>query len=529
MANYCRLCLKESDTISIYTYKNSYSVAYWITAIIPELIFGNNDPLSKEICLECLDIIMKANELKNQSIANDAQMREKYEKVAWESEWIEMCNIKKEEDISDFPPSLKSENSVCFEATVRLEKLNVKNVPKKRMEFRARCKSGKESSTNGKRIRTYKRKEFIIDRRAPRAPIIKDLSKIKDKSLKKRAVRYAECNKCEEKFDSWEELDLHSFIHCDYVEEYQEPGARIWKCCLCVFKTISGQEDLHEHLYIHKKEFESDDIVICNRCSYIFKDFDDSISHIDGHNMPITHRCLKCMKMFPFGKKLLRHLQRYSFYRYCDYCGYSAMDKTELQDHILAVHFHKYSYLCQLCGFEASTNQSLGCHMRSKHTEKKFKCAICPRAFVNSTSYRIHQSSHNNKYNYECLTCYRKFKTSSSLVRHNRLHKPEKLEEIKKKYGCEYCGKQFLGSYALNRHIYTHTGVKPFVCSFDGCGKAFPEKYKLEMHIKAHNGELLYRCRFEGCQEVFKSRSQYKVHKETHPTQDIIIETFELI
>lgn len=61
--------------------------------------------------------------------------------------------------------------------------------------------------------------------------------------------------------------------------------------------------------------------------------------------------------------------------------------------------------------------------------------------------------------NYECQTCYRKFKTSSSLVRHNRLHKPEKLEEIKKKYGCEFCGKQFLGSYALNRHINTHTGV----------------------------------------------------------------------
>ncbi|CRK92169.1 CLUMA_CG005719, isoform A [Clunio marinus] len=487
MANYCRLCLKESETLSIYTYQKNYTITYWITAVIPELIFEDNDPFSKGICLECLDIIMKANELKRQSIANDAQMRERYEKVAWDTEWIEMCNIKKEDDTSDPQISLKS---------------NVRNVPKKRMELRPREKSTKKSPEGKKLKKACRRKEFIIDRRAPRPRIIKNKRKLKNKSLKTH-VRYAKCSKCEKKFDSWEELDLHSFLHCDYVEEYQDPNPQ--------------------------KEFESDDIVICNRCSYIFKDFDDSISHIDGHNMPITHRCLKCMKMFPFGKKLLRHLQRYSFYRYCDYCGYSAMEKKALRDHILTVHFHKHLYLCQLCGYKATTHHSLRGHMRSKHTAKKFKCALCPKMFMSSTSYRIHQSTHNNKYNYECQTCYRKFKTSSSLVRHNRLHKPEKLEEIKKKYGCEFCGKQFLGSYALNRHINTNTGVKPFICNFDGCGKAFPEKYILEMHIKGHNGELLYRCHFEGCQEAFKSRSQYKIHKETHPTQDIIIEAFEII
>ena len=49
-------------------------------------------------------------------------------------------------------------------------------------------------------------------------------------------------------------------------------------------------------------------------------------------------------------------------------------------------------------------------------------------------------------------------------------------------HSCDECGKKFRQKRDLTRHKFTHTGEKPFSCSY--CDKRFSRKDKLNLHVK---------------------------------------------
>ncbi|KAI6110617.1 hypothetical protein EDD16DRAFT_1238508 [Pisolithus croceorrhizus] len=54
------------------------------------------------------------------------------------------------------------------------------------------------------------------------------------------------------------------------------------------------------------------------------------------------------------------------------------------------------------------------------------------------------------------------------------------------KYECAYCGKGFTRPSSLKIHLNSHTGEKPFVCTFEGCGRSFSVLSNMRRHARVH-------------------------------------------
>ncbi len=93
------------------------------------------------------------------------------------------------------------------------------------------------------------------------------------------------------------------------------------------------------------------------------------------------------------------------------------------------------------------------------------------------------------------LGCAHRFSDTCEVTTHPGTHSG------KKPFVCSYedCGRTFAHSYNLRRHLRIHTGEKPFVCSYEDCRRSFAQSACLVYHLRAHAGDKRFVCRWEGC------------------------------
>ncbi|GIX99217.1 transcription factor IIIA [Caerostris extrusa] len=138
----------------------------------------------------------------------------------------------------------------------------------------------------------------------------------------------------------------------------------------------------------------------------------------------------------------------------------------------------------------------------------------CTASYNHKYKYEVHLRSHSGERPYVCSYegCGKAYISSSHCKRHEHTHGSS--------YPCpeKGCFEVLKTKSTLNKHIKTvHLKIKKhkvFPCT--ECGKDFNKHKTLQMHLLKHTGELPYKCEFEGCKKAFLTPSKLKRHNKVH-------------
>ena len=148
-------------------------------------------------------------------------------------------------------------------------------------------------------------------------------------------------------------------------------------------------------------------------------------------------------------------------------------------------------FICDVCGQGFYLQKQLSSHMR-RHGERKFKCPQlgCQWSFYFSSELDAHVRSHTREKPYLCDICGYAASTKNRLLRHSRTHSGER------KYHCDYCTYKAGTSTHLRRHMRIHIGSKPYKCPY--CEYRCNTHENIRKHIiktKKHAGMNIYPCK----------------------------------
>ncbi|KAL1774808.1 PR domain zinc finger protein 4 [Sigmodon hispidus] len=176
-------------------------------------------------------------------------------------------------------------------------------------------------------------------------------------------------------------------------------------------------------------------------------------------------------------------------------CGKECNSYSEFKAHLTS-HIHSH-----LPGQGHSSS-----HGPSHSRERKWKCSICPQAFISPSKLHVHFMGHMGMKPHKCDFCSKAFSDPSNLRTHLKIHTGQK------NYRCTLCDKSFTQKAHLESHMVIHTGEKNLKCDY--CDKLFMRRQDLKQHVLIHTQERQIKC--PKCDKLFLRTNHLKKHLNSH-------------
>ncbi|XP_052859863.1 transcription factor grauzone-like [Anopheles cruzii] len=279
------------------------------------------------------------------------------------------------------------------------------------------------------------------------------------------------CEVCAKVSDSFSDLLAH------YRTAHNTGG--FVRCCDRTFKKKCLAL---EHLEVHLGTIR------CDICSKTYNSVDTlELHNLQQHSGPEAKpfKCDKCHQSFPKAYLLKSHLKRHK-QEPCPTCGKMLSNYSALKMHIAMIHKKTPNLICDICGKEMTTKQTMERHMNMHmglETVERVQCGQCQKWFKGIYVLQRHVKHVHTEQGqiFQCDICLQKYPNTRALTHHKqRVH-------VEEKFACEFCGKRFKRKIYLREHVASHTGQPLYSCNL--CTATFNSSGNLYAHRrKSHVG-----------------------------------------
>ncbi|XP_041040856.1 zinc finger protein 611 isoform X1 [Carcharodon carcharias] len=301
------------------------------------------------------------------------------------------------------------------------------------------------------------------------------------------------CSFCKKVFTKQKAWKLHEVTH------QQKPD--LFYCSKCPsFYSSENVRDLHSACH-YENAFK------CTECDFTDETWTKVYKHLCNHDSSIKpHGCTDCDKRF-FRMVMCFFLQH-------EMELFSAFVRVELKEH-MAKHNEARPFLCQFCGRTFKYRRQVNKHRRQVHqktkekrenendvtskrheekepqtktkkSNKEFVCSICTRKCSSKLALQRHMGTHTGIKPFHCQHCDYKTRLKASLIQHMRIHTGEKP------FKCTICQYASIDASSLRRHSRTHSTEKPYKCQL--CSYSCIQKKSLDLHVRRHHTGETFGC-----------------------------------